>query len=362
MNFRRFKNGWSDSAAESGRKLFIRLLLYMALGPSILYFVPAVSAQGRSTVSDYANRLERAEQAVDEAIYQEPPAPRLVVRMNEIKRLAPASEDVEFNGSVIRVDNAWLHEAADNVIKNAGGDIEQRDSMLTDISDRLARLVQSVKAAQTTQDRTSQDQRARLDNILARPEYQPEEKRESVIGHWVRRIKEFIVRLLGKLFGGSSAPWAGGVWLSTVFRILVVLVVIATLIYGASKLAPRLQRREKPEKKAETREALGEELAEDVTAADLFANASELARQGEYRKAIRRAYIALLCEFEQRGKLRLGRAKTNRDYLDAMRSEQRIYPTFSVMTNAFEHVWYGQERATEDEFREFVALYQEMVK
>ena len=66
--------------------------------------------------------------------------------------------------------------------------------------------------------------------------------------------------------------------------------------------------------------------------------------------------------FEQRGKLRLGRSKTNRDYLDAMRSEQRIYPTFSVMTNAFEHVWYGQERATEDEFREFVALYQEMVK
>ncbi|HKQ72586.1 MAG TPA: DUF4129 domain-containing protein [Blastocatellia bacterium] len=362
MNFRRFKNGWSDSAAESERKIFIRLLLYIALAPSTLYFVPAVSAQGRSTVSDYANRLERAEQAVDEAISQEPPAPRLVVKMNEIKRLAPASEDVEFNGSIIRVDNAWLHEAVDNVIKNAGGDIEQRDSMLTDISDRLARLVQSVKAAQTTQDGKSQDQRARLDNILARPEYQPEEKRESVIGRWIRRIKEFIFRLLGRLFGGSSAPRAGGAWLLTVFRILVVLSVIAALIFGGVKLAKSLQRRERPGKEAKTREALGEELAEDVTADDLFSNACELARQGEYRKAIRRAYIALLCEFEQRGKLRLDRSKTNRDYLDAMRPEQRIYPTFSVMTKAFEHVWYGQERATEDEFREFVALYQEMVK
>ncbi|MCI0388744.1 MAG: DUF4129 domain-containing protein [Acidobacteria bacterium] len=338
------------------------LLCYFAIAFLVSQFGPAVLAQGLSTVGDYANRLERAKQAVDEVIEQDISAPGLVARMNAIKRLAPASEDVEFNGSIIRVDNAWLHEAADNVIKNAGGDIEQRRSMLRDISDRLARLKQSVNEAQTTQNRTSPDQRAQLDNILARSEYQPEEKRESVIARWIRRIKEFIFRLLGRLFGGSSAPRAGAGGLLTVFRILIFLAVIAALIYGTVKLAQHLPGRVKPEKEAETREALGEEIAEDVTAADLFANASELARQGEYRKAIRRAYIALLCEFEQRGKLRLGRSKTNRDYLDAMRSEQRIFPTFSVMTNAFEHVWYGQERATEDQFREFVALYQEMVR
>jgi Domain of unknown function (DUF4129) len=332
------------------------------MAPAAIYFGPAVSAQGLSTVGDYANRLERAQQAVGEVIEQDISAPGLVARMNTIKRLAPASEDVEFNGSIIRVDNAWLHEAADNVIKNAGGDIEQRRSMLRDISDRLNRLKQSVKDPQTTQDRTLQDQRARLDNILARSEYQPEEKRESVIGRWIRKIKEFFIRQLKRMFGGSSAPRADVGGLLTVFRILISLAVIAALIFGGVKLAQRLQRRVKPEKEAETREALGEEIAEDVTAADLFANASELARRGEYRKAIRRAYIALLCEFEQRGKLRLSRSKTNRDYLDAMRSEQRIYPTFTVMTNAFEHVWYGQERATEDEFREFVALYQETVK
>ena len=32
------------------------------------------------------------------------------------------------------------------------------------------------------------------------------------------------------------------------------------------------------------------------------------------------------------------------------------------MTGAFEHVWYGEERATEEEFKEFVTLYQETVK
>jgi hypothetical protein len=45
-----------------------------------------------------------------------------------------------------------------------------------------------------------------------------------------------------------------------------------------------------------------------------------------------------------------------------MRPELAIYPTFSLMTNAFEHIWYGQERATEDAFQDFVTLYREVVK
>lgn len=369
MNSRRLKKSGRAGAAESGRKILFRFLFYFAIASLAFLFAPAALAQGLSSVGDYANRLNQAERAVDEVIERESPAPELVVRMNAIKRLLPTNEEVEFNGSVIRVDNAWLHEALNNVIKNAGGDIEQRHSMLSEISDRLAKLQQSVKEVQTTQDRTLQDQRARIDNILARSEYLPEEKRESVIQRWVRSIMDFIVRLLAKLFGGSSR--AGGAGFATAFRILVFLAVIAALMFGAAKLAQisgainlaqLLQGRKRSEEEAETREVLGEEIAEDATAADLFAKASELARQGEHRKAIRRAYIALLCDLEQRGKLRLNRSKTNRDYLDAMRSEQQIYPTFSVMTNAFEHVWYGQERATEEEFQDFVALYQETVR
>jgi Domain of unknown function (DUF4129) len=329
-----------------------------------LYFAPEAFAQGISTVGDYADRLERAEQSVDEVIELESPAKALVVRMNSVKRLLPEREEVQFNGSIVRVDNAWLHEAVDKVIGIANGDLEQRNSTLIEISSRLARLKQSVKESQTAQDRALKDQRALLEKILARPEYQPEEKRDSMIGRLIKRIKEFIYWLLEKLFGvgPARAPQTGGGGLVAVFRILVLLAVIAALLYGAVRLTRRLQGRQSAEEKKETREALGEEIAEDLTAADLFANATELARQGEYRKAIRRAYIALLCDLEQRGKLRLGRSKTNRDYLDAIRPEQVIYPTFSVMTNAFENVWYGQGRATEDEFQNFVTHYREVVK
>jgi Domain of unknown function (DUF4129) len=321
-----------------------------------------VSVQGRSTVDDYANRLDRAERSVKEAIERKSKAPELASKMNEVKRLLPVSEEVEFNGATTRVDNAWLHKAVDSAVKTEG-DAERRLQMLDEISTCLARLRQSVNSAQTAEDRASQDQRARIDNILARPEYQPEEERESTIARWIRHVKEFFNRLLGKLFGGAPmrAPQTGG-GLEMVLQALIFMVLAAALLFGAAKLVRRFQARQKPAIKAETREALGEEIPEYATAADLFAMASELARQAEYRKAIRRAYIALLCDLDQRGKLRLGRSKTNRDYLDAMRSEQRIYPTFSVMTLAFERAWYGQARATEEEFHNFVSLYQEAIK
>jgi Domain of unknown function (DUF4129) len=320
-------------------------------------------AYGLSTVGDYENRLAQAERELNDALELNIFAQELAPLTSEVKRLLPVSEEVEFNGAITHVDNAWLHEALNNVAKSAEGAAEQR-SMLGEISARLARLRQSVKAAQTVGDHRLQDQRARLDGILARAEYQPDEKRESVVARWINKIWLFIVELLAKLFGGSAAraSQTGGAGSVMILRVLIFLVAIVALIFGSVKLARRFQTRQKPAKEAKTREALGEEIAEDATAADLFALASDMARQGEYRKAIRRAYIALLCDFDQRGKLRLGRSKTNRDYLDAIRSEQRIFPTFSVMTFAFERAWYGEDRATEEDFQNFVTLYQEAIK
>jgi hypothetical protein len=136
----------------------------------------------------------------------------------------------------------------------------------------------------------------------------------------------------------------------------------AALVYGLVQLAQRRRKRVKVKDEPEAREVLGEEIADDATAADLLAGASELARKGEYRSAIRRAYIAALVELEQRGKLRLHRSKTNRDYLNALSAEPRVFPKFSSMTGTFEHVWYGQAQADQDKFNDFVAQYRETTK
>jgi hypothetical protein len=338
--------------------------VYFAIACLISLCALHAPAYGISTVEDYTNRLAGAEDRVNRAIERNFSAEELKATRIEVKDMLPASEEVEFNGSITRIDNSWLHEALNNAVNTVEDGDDQRLSMLGEISARLARLRQSVKAAQTAADQELQDQRARLDGILARAEYQPEEKRDSVVARWMNKIWEFIIRLLTTLLGGSGAraSQTGGAGLILVLRVLIILIVMAALIFGAIMLSRRLQTRKKPAKEAGAREALGEVIAEDATAADLFAMASEMGRRGEYRKAIRRAYIALLCDFDQRGKLRLGRAKTNRDYLDAMRSEQLIYQTFSVMTFAFERAWYGQNRATEEDFQNFVTLYEEAIK
>src|SRR5262249_60145792 len=68
-----------------------------------------VSAQARSTVDDYEKRLARAERTVKEAIERNSPASELAPMMNDVKRLLPASEEVEFNGGGARGDNGGLY-------------------------------------------------------------------------------------------------------------------------------------------------------------------------------------------------------------------------------------------------------------
>jgi hypothetical protein len=325
----------------------------------------AATAFAAASAQDYAERLRQAEHATDQLIESDPSpaADEVVATMRAIKLSLPVREDVEMDGQSVNVNNDWLHEAIDLVIKNARGDEEQLRSMLVEIADRLFQLEQRVSAAQKQSGTSAPDERARLDRILARPEYAPEENKESFIQQWARKAKNKIVDLLARLFGGRRAP-SGGFNAGTVsiFRIIIALILLAAASFGLVKLMRRLQARRRKEKGDDVREVLGEELADDVTAAELLTRANELARQGDFRSAIRRAYIALLCELEQRGKVRLHRAKTNRDYLDEVKPERSLYPTFSVMTGAFEHIWYGHEPATESEFNDFITLYQETVR
>lgn len=345
-------------------RAFARLLAISLVTPVIVLSASVVFAA--STPADYAGRLTQAEQMVDELIEGEPSSGQVITVVTTIRQLLPLHEDVEVNGQFIRTNNAWLHDAIEQVVKNANGDEEQLRSMLVEIADRLYLLEQRVSALQpqtNTPATTATNQHAELERILARPEYLPEEKKESTVQKWTNKLRDKLIELLARLFGGGRTSGGNlGAGTVSIFRIVITLVLLAAASLGLVKLLRRLHGRRKKEKDDESREVLGEELADDVTAAELLTNANELARQGDFRSAIRRAYIALLCEMEQRGKVHLHRAKTNRDYLDELKPEKTVYPTFSVLTGAFEHVWYGQEPATESEFNDFITLYQETVR
>jgi hypothetical protein len=131
-----------------------------------------------------------------------------------------------------------------------------------------------------------------------------------------------------------------------------ILLLLGFLAYKLAPLfVPRFRRRDKPEK--ESRVILGETIADDVSASDLFSDAERLAREGDLRGAIRKGYVALLCEMSDRKLIGLARHKTNRDYLRDVRSRREIYNEMNGLTGSFERHWYGSQDARREDWEEF---------
>ena len=151
--------------------------------------------------------------------------------------------------------------------------------------------------------------------------------------------------------------------LSRVAQVVVIGVAVAAIVFLIWKFGPRyLRNRRKKKTKRGARIVLGERLEPDQTSADLLAQAEALARSGDLRAAIRKAYIALLCELGDRKMISLAQHKTNRDYLGAVRDRPSLFLSMRGLTNSFEVHWYGFVPPGEDDWKEFRNGYQQALK
>jgi hypothetical protein len=153
-------------------------------------------------------------------------------------------------------------------------------------------------------------------------------------------------------------------WLSFLAMAFIFALAAGVIGYVVYKLTPFFQRW-KAKLKLEKREArvvLGERLAPDQTATDLLDEAEALARKGELRAAIRKAYIALLCELGDRKILTLAQHKTNHDYLRAVREKKPLLNEMQKLTNSFENHWYGFKQTTADDWASFRSGYEKVLR
>ena len=134
---------------------------------------------------------------------------------------------------------------------------------------------------------------------------------------------------------------------------LLILYVLKTVIVWFSGRS----RKPRARKKREARIVLGERLEPEATATDLLSEAEALARQGDLRAAIRKAYIALLVELGDRKLISLAHHKTNRDYLNSLRSVPQLHSRMRGLTESFERHWYGFASATPNDWQDFRASY-----
>ena len=272
----------------------------------------------------------------------------------QVRGLLPRREKVErVGGGEVEVDNTWVHEALGGL---KAGDYDDVGAGLRGLAGRLraleARLRESEAPAAAGLDGDAE--RGRLNSILRRPEFDRQAPKRQ--GALERMVEDFI-RWLGSLMPRGAAVSPGG---SPRVSRLTLWVVVGLCVLVLAYVALRLWLRRGGVRgslglKRGPRVVLGERLEADQTASDLLDEAELLARSGEPRGAIRKAYVALLCELGDRGVVRLAQHKTNRDYLNAVRraAGPRLYTEMLPLTSDFELHWYGLRAATDADWQSF---------
>jgi hypothetical protein len=319
-----------------------------------------------ATLSDYRQRVSEAVSAIARLrarnSHRDPTLREQSTRadLDRLVELLPARETVLIDGQTVAVDNTWLGEALRYYEKTNTAQAERVEE-LRRIDERLraldAHLEAMTRAEAATNDKDSD--KGRLAEILRRPDYnKPAAATEESA---LARLWQRFLRWLASLFPSVKPIQPGSSsFISTLAQILVVGVALAGIAFLIWKLAPRYlsNRRSRKKPKREARIVLGEHLEPDQTAADLLAQAESLALAGDLRGAIRKAYIALLCELGDRKIVSLAQHKTNRDYLNSVRERVHLYSSMRQLTNSFEQHWYGFQPPAEGDWNDFRSGYQ----
>lgn len=279
--------------------------------------------------------------------------------LSETRRIMPPVSVVEFGGRKVEVNNEWLHTALDEYEKasrSSNASNEERAHALGAIVERLRAIEERLEEFETSgaAPRDVEAEKGRLNAILLHPDYNKEAARGSALQRLVDDLLNWLRSLLpdvAPVRPGTSARMSQG---AQVFVLALSLLVVA---YVAWRLWSKRSRETKKVGLGEARVVLGERLEADQTAADLLEEAERLARSGDLRGAIRKAYIALLCELGHRKIVLLARHNTNRDYLAAVRSGARpqLYAEMLPLTFDFEQHWYGRAEASASDWDEFRA-------
>ncbi|MGI8918332.1 MAG: DUF4129 domain-containing protein [Pyrinomonadaceae bacterium] len=330
----------------------------------LLLTLAFATAAGKS-LSEYHLQLRESITALDtmsqhdESESETDRATRIGQTLAAVRAALPETDTVETGGVTVTVNNSWLHRELETYEKTQ----MDRAGTLTRILERLRALEQRVEEIDQS-GRTPSDKEAagkRLADILSRPEYSRSTQNESALTRLWNRLMKWLSQLIPK--PKPMAPGNAG-WLSVVAQVLVVLLAVGVIAYVIKTFAPRIfkRRRGKKKSKPEPRIVLGETLAPDESAGDILASAEELARRGELRAAIRKAYIALLVELGDRKILSLAQYKTNRDYLGAMRAVEPLHTNVKSLTDSFERHWYGFVSATDADWTNFRARYKQALQ
>jgi hypothetical protein len=336
----------------------------------LLISCAAVKAAAAISLREYRERIGQVTMALDslssfdEGVSERERAARVSSTLRDVRRVVPPTLAVEWNGAPVEVNNSWLDDALKEYEKIPASDA-RRSVSLASITERLQalgeRLDELLKGKPVTL--SKDEDKARLDSILRRSEYNRATEESAIARLWAR-FKRWLNSLFPERRARQVEPNQRVPLFSRLAEIIVIALALAAIAYAGWKLAPRFIRGRgvRKRKKREARVVLGEHLSPDQTSSDILAEAERLARMGDIRGAIRKGYIAFLCELGDRKVLRLAQHKTNRDYLRSLSDQRPLYGEMQMLTDSFENHWYGYAPGTEDDWAAFRLHYRQALK
>lgn len=197
---------------------------------------------------------------------------------------------------------------------------------------------------------TNEEARLKLEGILRRPEFANKE----AFTKWLQSVADGLARLFNRVTG-KNVKIGNLSFLESILAILAAALVLLALIY----ICLRLFRYFAPEY-AEA-PALGDDST-SINTDQLRTQASVCAEKGEYREAIRYLYLSLLLFLDQKRLIRYRLSKTNHEYLQEFRKNETGQDGFYGVVSFFEDKWYGMEPCSNMDYRQFQAMYMNMVK
>jgi hypothetical protein len=210
--------------------------------------------------------------------------------------------------------------------------------------------------------------REHLREILSASEYRftpPESGFWAQAGKWLSDLLEKV----GKLFrfsppsrGGLSGSLGGNVVFWLILIALCALMVY--LIYRVVRKLPRNRAPRKPKNLTETSDLLPVLESDPVSDEpdQWLTTARRHAAEGDYRKAQRAVFVALLLRLDRLGIVRFDRSFTNGEYLRSLRSRPTLFPLVRAFANEFDSRWYGGVPATEADYQRGLETYQQIVQ
>jgi hypothetical protein len=243
--------------------------------------------------------------------------------------------EVRVDSGAVAVDNAWLQAELGRNPPDMGRIAER----LGALADALAQPPGSAPA----------DALDRLAALLSQPPFARPEAGDS--GRWLGDLLDWIVRFLEVVLRPTGRVSGNGTIITWAIGILGIALIAGVVLYLARGLRRSIVRETQP----------GLDGSDPgLTARQALDQAGDLARDGDYRSAVRLLFLAALLRLDERHLLRYDRALTNREYLERVRDQPELRAALGPIVDIFDRVWYGHDQLDDVTFEEYRARVEQI--